>query len=136
MNEKECLARAYLRMLQGYEAAAAIYKDRYVYARLSARKDSHAEKAYVQTERKADLIRKELFQSLSTIANENSRQVLWLLYIERKQVDEVAHYLCLSPDAVLRLRKKGLRSIEIPDEMIEVLLRRREELNKKPCAND
>lgn len=135
MNEKECLARAYLRMLQGYEAAAAIYKDRYVYARLSARHDNHAEKAYVLTEQKANIIRKKLFRSLSTIANENSRQVLWLLYIERKQVDEVAHCLCLPPDTVLRLREKGLRAIEIPDEVIEVLLRRREELNNKPCGN-
>ena len=123
MSDDKCckrrmqVARAYLLRLQGYEEATAILKNRYLYALYEQSPDTEYHEAeYRDMERQENMIRKDLFRLLRSIDNNFSREVLWQLYIERKQPDEAAKWLGITVNMVRELQREGLLSLEVPDD--------------------
>ncbi len=123
MNDDKCckrcmqVARAYLLRLQGYEEATAILKNRYLYALYEQSPDTEYHEAeYRDMERQENMIRKDLFRLLRSMDNNFSREVLWQLYIERKQPDEAAKWLGITVNMVRELQREGLLSLEVPDD--------------------
>ena len=111
------VARAYLLRLQGYEEATAILKNRYLYALYEQSPDTEYHEAeYRDMERQENMIRKDLFRLLRSMDNNCSREVLWQLYIERKQPDEAAKWLGITVNMVRELQREGLLSLEVPDD--------------------
>ena len=90
------IASAYLLRLRGYEEAAMILKNRYEYALYVHKPEAdYLLSEFREMEREENMVRRELFRSLSAMDNDYSRKVLWQLYIERKQPDEAAKWLPL-----------------------------------------
>ena len=119
------IASAYLLRLRGYEEAAMILKNRYEYALYVHNPEAdYLLSEFREMEREENMVRRELFRSLSAMDNDYSREVLWQLYIERKQPDEAAKLLGISERMVRKLQMKGLRSLEVPIEFINAVIRR------------
>lgn len=127
MTDRPDIAERYLLRLKGYEEATTIMKDRYVYAVVSGagrRKILHQEHEFREMEAETNRIRNELFESLATMHSDKSRKVLWLLYVEGKQVDEVCAWLGLRDEIVEVLRIHGLCSLDVPGRFCEEVSRR------------
>ena len=119
------IASAYLLRLRGYEEAAMILKNRYEYALYVHNSEAdYLLSEFREMEREENMVRRELFRSLSAMDNDYSRKVLWQLYIERKQPDEAAKLLGISERMVRKLQMKGLRSLVVPREFINAVIRR------------
>lgn len=119
------IASAYLLRLRGYEEAAMILKNRYEYALYVHNPEAdYLLSEFREMEREENMVRRELFRSLSAMDNDYSRKVLWQLYIERKQPDEAAKWLGISERMVRKLQMKGLRSLVVPREFINAVIRR------------
>ena len=112
MEKRE--AEAFLRRLKGYEEATAIMENRYLYAVWQGEETSGLKAEYLDMRRRLAAVRKEIFISLNSIENGDSRRVLWQLYIERKGKEETAEYLHMTVGDVERLRCKGLYLMKRP----------------------
>lgn len=121
----EKIAKAYLQQLRGYEEATAILKNRYVFALLAkAVETERFEQSFRDMEKKTNTIRREIFQALRSIENQRSMTVLWMFYIEGKQLDEISEQLCLPEWKVEMLRHDGLRKLPVPQEYVNIYMRR------------
>ena len=102
-----------------------ILKNRYEYALYVHNPEAdYLLSEFREMEREENMVRRELFRSLSAMDNDYSRKVLWQLYIERKQPDEAAKWLGISERMVRKLQMKGLRSLVVPREFINAVIRR------------
>lgn len=123
----EKIAKAYLRQLGGYEAATNTLKNRYVYA-MYAKAESEEmmrfEQSFREMEKRTNRIRKDIFQALRSMENKLSMTVLWMLYIEGKQVDEVAEQLRIPEWRVAILNQEGLRDLPVPEAYVTIYMRR------------
>ena len=82
------------------------------------------EQSFLDMEKKTNTIRREIFQALRSIENQRSMTVLWMFYIEGKQLDEISEQLCLPEWKVEMMRHDGLRKLPVPREYVNIYMRR------------
>lgn len=112
------MAHRYLLQFQGYEESAAMMENKYAYSVLTGmdkkRQDALLAE-YQDVKEKKDYVRERVFKSIHDIPDEQSRSVIWMIYIERKVPDEVADWMGLDTKEVRQLKNEGLQSLKVPE---------------------
>lgn len=126
--EKRKMAHRYLLQFQGYEEAANLAENRYALASVLCGFDREKQKRlmaeYHDALKKKDLVRKRVIRALGSLPDEKSGITLWMLYVERKQPDEVAVWMKIPVEEVRQLKKEGLTSLDVPEWFYQTVRRR------------
>lgn len=114
--EKVRIAEAFLKRLKGYQEAVDIMHNRCLfYGSCHDNKKGGIVQGLLEMDREAKRIRGEIFGSLADLEDQHGN-VLWGIYIEGKEPDEVADWLGITLAEVERSRDIGLYRLEIPAE--------------------
>jgi len=109
-------ARAFLERVKGFEEATAIMENRYIYAYYAGEAYSGLKADWLEMRKMLAIVRRDTFRALLAIQDEDSRRVLWQLYIERKEKGEVAEFLHMTLGEVEKHMYKGFYELELPQD--------------------
>lgn len=126
-QERKKMAHRFLLQYRGYEDAANLCENRYMLSAFVAPEKEQMEILLYKfrvAQKKKEKVLKEKVDALQKLKDGESRIILWMIYIERKEPDEVAMLLDVSEEEVLKKEEVGLLRLEVPEDFCRDVKRR------------